>query len=110
MLELPEFELLKRQPRAPHVAHVVARRDVSNEYGTPITFTVEQGRNGRDWWISASQTGYRVSNTLHTAKPEKAAAWIRAVETGQICVDCLSKKTPAQLDREIAEKLEKRRG
>jgi hypothetical protein len=109
MLELPEFKLLKRQPDAPHVAHVVARRDVPNEYGTLITYEVRQGRsrNSRDWWISASRQGLRMSNTLHTTKQAKADAWIRAVETGQICVGCVTKKSAAQLDQEVKDVLAK---
>ena len=107
MLDLPDFELLKPQPKVPHVARVVARRDVPNEYGTLVTYTVRQGRNGRDWWIDASQAGMRASNTLHTSNAAKAQQWIRAVETGQICVACSS--TPAQLENEIQEMLAKRR-
>ncbi len=110
MLELPEFQILKKQPKVPHVARTVVTRDVPNEYGTAITYTVKQGRNGRDWWIGASQTGMRASDTLHTSKPETAAAWIRAVETGQVCVACSSKKSPAELDREIQEMLARRKG
>lgn len=105
MLVLPEFELLRRQPRAPHVAAVVAQRDIPNEYGTPITFTVEQSRNGKDWWISASQKGLRMSDTLHTGIRAKAEEWIRAVESGQVRVG--EKKTKAQIDREIDESLAK---
>ena len=103
MLELPEFQILKRQPKVPHVARVVAKRDAPNEYGTAITYTVEQGRNGRDWWIDASLNGMRMSDTLHTTKQATADAWIRAVQTGQICVACTAKKTPAQLEQEIQE-------
>ena len=105
MLILPEFRILKRQPQAPHVAHTIIQRDILNEYGTPITYTVEQGRNKKDWWIHASREGHRMSDTLHTSVPAKAQAWIRAVETGQICVDCQSEKSPKQLDREIKEAL-----
>lgn len=107
MLELPEFDLLKRQPHAAHVAYTVAKRDWPNEYGTPITYTVKQSRNKKDWWIAASREGHRMSNTLHTSVPSKAAAWIKAVETGKICVGCLSKKSPEELDREIEETLAK---
>ena len=57
LLVLPEFGLMNRQPKVPHVAHVIMRRDVPNEYGTPITYTVQQGRNGKDWWIGASREG-----------------------------------------------------
>lgn len=75
---LPSFELLKRQPDLPHVAHVVAKR------GALITYVVHRSRKGNDWWISASLDGMRMSNTLHTSMPTRAAAWIAAVETGQI--------------------------
>ena len=105
MLELPEFSLLKRQPHAPHVASVVATRDVPNEYGTAITYTVRQGRNGKDWWIDAALDGLRMSDTLHTAKPATGAEWIRAVETGKVCVGSATKKTAAQLEREVQESL-----
>lgn len=108
MLELPEFDLLKRQPRAAHVAHTVIKRDWPNEYGTPITYEVEQSRNKKDWWIHASHAGYRSSNTLHTSVPSKAETWIKAVESGKICVGCVSKKSPAELYREIQETLAKR--
>ena len=113
-LELPEFQILKRQPKVPHVARVVAKRDVPNEYGTAVTYTVRQGRNGRDWWIDASLQGMRASDTLHTSKPETAAAWVRAVETGQVCVDCRTKRSSAEINRELDVALakldEKRRG
>ena len=110
MLELPEFQLLKKQPNAPHVARAVAKRVVPNEHGARITYVVEQGRNGRDWWIHASLDGLRMSNTLHTSVAAKADQWIRAVETGQICVACSTKKkTWAQLERETQEMLAKRR-
>ena len=86
MLELPEFELLKKQPNAPHVARTVAENTVPNKYGALIVYRVEQGRNGKDWWISASLQGMRMSNTLHTSKKTKADEWIRAVKSGQIRV------------------------
>src|ERR1700680_4431852 len=88
MLELPEFQILKKQPRVPHVARVVAKRDWPNEHGAPITYIVQQARNGREWWLSASLNGLRMSDTLHTAKAEKAAEWVRAVEIGQVCMGC----------------------
>lgn len=105
LLILPEFGLLNRQPKVPHVARVVARRDVPNEYDTPITYTVRQGRNGKDWWIAASREGLRMSDTLHTSTRAKADAWIRAVETGQVRIG--EQKTKAQLDRELDEALAK---
>lgn len=110
MLILPEFKVLQRQPQAPHVARTVIQREVPNEYGTPITYTVEQGRNKKDWWIHASREGFRMSNTLHTKVPAKAQSWIHAVETGQICVGCSTprppqRSSPKQLDREIKEAL-----
>ena len=37
MLVLPEHEILKRQPKVPHVARTVAKHAWPNEYGTPIT-------------------------------------------------------------------------
>lgn len=103
MLVLPEFRLLKKQPKVPHVAHVVVSRDVPNEYGTPITYVVQRGRSGKNWWIRASHGGMRASDTLHTTNAAKADEWIRAVDTGQIRVG--EQKTEAQLDREIAEAL-----
>ena len=105
LLILPEFGLLNRQPKVPHVSRVLLRRDVPNEYGTPITYTVQQGRNGKDWWIGASREGMRMSDTLHTATRAKADAWIKAVETGQVRVG--EKKTKAQLDRDLDEVLAK---
>lgn len=104
MLVLPDFELGKRQPKVPHVSRVIARNVVPNEHGAPIEYTVRQSRNGRDWWISASLHGMRHSNTLHTAKPELGAAWVRAVESGQIDIE-RDKRTPAELDRDIEEAL-----
>ena len=103
MIVLPEFSLLKRQPKVPHVARVLMRREVPNEYGTPITFTVQQSRNGKDWWIGASREGMRMSDTLHTSTRAKADAWIKAVETGQIRVG--EKKTKTQIERELDEVL-----
>ena len=105
MIVLPEFGLLNRQPKVPHVARVVMRRDVPNEYGTPIMYTVQQSRNGKDWWIGASREGMRMSDTLHTSNRAKADGWIRAVETGQVRVG--EKKTKAQIDRELDEALAK---
>jgi hypothetical protein len=118
MLVLPDFELLKRQPHPPHVARTVVEREWPNEHGTLITYQVKQGRNGRDWWIHASREGMRMSNTLHTAKPEKAAEWIDAVKIGAVRVKRLNEgKSEAQLQREyeelltvLREKKEKRRG
>lgn len=85
-LVLPDFELLKRQPKVPNVAHVVARRDVPNEHSTPITFVVREARNRKSWWIYATLNGMRMSNTISTAKPDKAQAWIKAVERGEVCL------------------------
>jgi hypothetical protein len=86
MITLPAFELLKKQPDAPHVAHVVVKNDVANEHGALITYRVEQSRNGKSWWISASREGLRMSNTLHTTVAAKAQAWIAAVKAGTIRV------------------------
>jgi hypothetical protein len=83
---LPDFSLLKRQPKVPHVARVVARRDIPNQYGTPITYTVQRSRNGKSWWISASREGFRMSGTIHTTKAEKAQQWIDAVQRGRACI------------------------
>ena len=105
MIVLPEFSLLKRQPKVPHVARVLMRRAVPNEYGTPITYTVQQSRNGKDWWIGASRAGMRMSDTLHTSTRAKADAWLKAVETGEVRVG--EKKTKVQLDRELDEALAK---
>ena len=109
MLVLPELEILKRQPKVPHVARTVAKHAWPNEYGTPITYEVEQSRNSKDWWIHASMhDGFRASNTLHTSIPAKAAEWIIAVESGKICVnDPLAGKSEQQIEREIAETLAK---
>lgn len=111
MLELPEHQILKRQPKVPHVARTMAKRSWPNEYGTPVTYEVQQSRNGKDWWIHASlRDGFRMSDTLHTSTPAKAAAWILAVESGKIYVaDTLSTKSEAQLNREITEALAKER-
>lgn len=86
-LALPRFELLKRQPRPPHVSYTIAKREIPNEYGTPITFQVRKSRNGKSWWIDAQLDGMRMSNTLHTTKPDKAQRWIDAVEAGRVCVE-----------------------
>jgi len=108
MLVLPDFEILKKQPKVPHVARVVASRNIPNEYGVPTTYTVRESRNHREWWISAGRQGMRASNTLHTSTRARADAWIRAVETGEIEVeDKLAKRTPAELDRDIEETLAK---
>jgi hypothetical protein len=107
MIVLPEFGLLKRQPKVPNVARVLLRRDVTNEYGTPITYTVHESRNGKDWWISASLDGMRMSDTLHTSVRKNAEAWIRAVETGHIQIG--EQKPKSQLDRELNEALSKRK-
>lgn len=85
-VELPVFELLKRQPRVPHVARKVAEAEINNAHGAPIKYQVEQSRNGKSWWISASFRGIRMSNTLHTQKADKAAQWIDAVKRGTVCV------------------------
>lgn len=103
MLVLPEFGLLKRQPKVPHVARTVVKRDWPNEYGKLITYAVRQSRNKKDWWLSASLEGWRASDTLHTSVPSKAAEWIQAVETGQISVGEKEPKTKAQLDHELDE-------
>jgi hypothetical protein len=106
VVELPDFEILKRQPKVPHVARAVARRVVPNEHGAQIEYTVHQNRNGRKWWISASLEGMRMSNTLHTTTASKAAEWIRAVQTGHVRVHH-EQKSAAQLEREIQEALAK---
>jgi hypothetical protein len=84
---LPPFELFKRQPKVPHVAHVVVTRDVPNDYGTPITYTVHASRKGNQWWIAATLRGHRMSNTLRTTSEAVAKRWIAAVETGAILID-----------------------
>jgi len=109
MVELPEFRVLRRQPKVPHVARVVAHRDVENEYGTPITYTVMEGRNHRDWWIAASLNGMRMSDTLHTTKRSVADEWIRAVDRGDVCIACNTTKSEAQLDAEIEESFARKR-
>lgn len=83
---LPDFELLKRQPKIPHVARVVAESVVPNGHGLPITYRVSQSRNGKSWWISASIDGLRMSNTVHTTVAKKAFQWIDAVKRGDVCV------------------------
>lgn len=111
MLVLPVHEILKRQPKVPHVARTVAKRSWPNKYGTLITYEVEQGRSGKNWWIHASmKDGFRASNTLHTSIASKAAEWIVAVERGTICVaDDRSEKSEAALNREIEASLAKMR-
>lgn len=86
MLELPDFEILKKQPKIPHVARTVAQNAVPNKHGTPVHYKVQESRNGKDWWISASLQGMRASNTLHTSTKAKADEWIRAVNSGQVRV------------------------
>jgi hypothetical protein len=81
MLTLPSFEILKPQPKVPHVARTLTKKTVDG-----VEYTVRQGRNGKDWWISASLQGLRMSNTLHTTKAKTATEWILAVETGKIRV------------------------
>ena len=81
MVALPDLDLLKRQPKIPHVARVVASREVDG-----ITYTVKQGRSGRDYWISASMDGLKMSDTLHTSKPEIGAKWALAVKAGAACI------------------------
>lgn len=85
-LVLPNFELLKRQPKIPHVARIVVQQDIPNEHGTPVTFTVKQSRNRKQWWISASLHGFRQSNTIGTTKPDVAERWIQAVKKGRVCI------------------------
>lgn len=85
-IKLPSFSLRQKQPKVPHVARTVIKRDVPNKHGTPITYRVEQSRNGKSWWISASLNEWRASNTLHTTVPAKADAWIKAIKTGAISV------------------------
>lgn len=81
MLILPTFEILEPQPKVPHVVKIVTKKTVGG-----IEYTIRQGRSGKDWWISASQNGLRMSNTLHTTKIAKASEWILALETGKIRV------------------------
>lgn len=85
-ITLPRFELLKRQPKVPHVSRTVIERAIPNEYGTPIKFVVKRSRNGKQWWVSASLNGMRMSNTVGTAKPAVAERWIKAIEKGTICL------------------------
>jgi len=85
-IKLPPFHLLHKQPKIPHVARTVAKNDVANEYGTPITFIVSQSRNGKSWWIRAAREGLRMSDTLHTTQAEKAETWINAVRAGNVSV------------------------
>jgi hypothetical protein len=108
MLVLPDLDLTRRQPRIPSVARVIIRRAIPNEHGTPIVFTVHVARNGREWWISASFDGMRMSGTLHTTTRKTATAWIAAVNSGRVCVRRLhEEKTDTELDREIDEALAK---
>lgn len=85
-LRLPRFELLKRQPKVPHVARTVIERVIPNEHGAPVRYLVKQSRNRKQWWISASIHGHRMSNTIGTSKPETAATWVKAIEKGSICL------------------------
>ena len=84
MLTLPTFEILVAQPKVPHTANVVARKVVPNEHGAEIVYTVRRSRKGRDWWVSASLAGHRMSNTLHTTVAAKGEEWRRAVEAGEV--------------------------
>jgi len=86
VVALPAFELLKRQPKIPHVARTVAESVISGTRGAPIKYSVKQSRNGKSWWISASLDGHRMSNTVHTTVPKKAFQWIDAVKRGDVCV------------------------
>ncbi len=105
MLILPEFDTRRRQPKVPHVARVVASRVVDNEHGVAITYEVRQGRSGKEWWVSASLDGLRMSNTLHTGNRSTADAWIEAVRSGDVRVGQLvaSTATPvSQIRRDVA--------
>jgi hypothetical protein len=84
MLTLPTFELLAPQPKKPHTAQVVARKVVPNQHGAEIVYTVWRSRKGRDWWVSASLHGHRMSNTLHTTVAARGEEWRRAVEAGEV--------------------------
>lgn len=86
VLELPAHEILRRQPDPPHVARLVVERAWPNEHGTYILYSVRQGRRGRDWWISASLDGIRMSNTIHTSVADRGRAWVRAVSEGRVRV------------------------
>lgn len=86
MLVLPEFDTRHRQPKVPHVARVVASRAVDNEHGVAITYEVRQGRSGKEWWVSASLDGLRMSDTLRTGVRSTAEAWIEAVRSGDVRV------------------------
>ncbi len=99
MLILPEFDTRRRQPKVPHVASVVASRAVDNEHGVAITYEVRQGRSGKEWWVSASLDGLRMSNTLHTGNRSTADAWIEAVRSGDVRVGQLvaSTATPSRI-------------
>jgi len=95
VLVLPDFSLLARQPKIPHVARAVARRYLENEHGVVYTVEVRQSRSGKDWWVSASSGGLRASNTLHTSKESVGRGWARAVESGAIRIEGLSSLSPA---------------
>lgn len=87
MIVLPAFELMRRQPKVPGVARVVASKEIPNEYGTPIVYTVRESRKRNQWWIAAALRGHRMSNTLRTTSEATAKAWIAAVESGAVCIE-----------------------
>lgn len=71
----------------PHVARTVIEREIPNEHGTPIRYQVKQSRNRKQWWVSASLHGHRMSNTIGTGNADVAERWIKAIERGTVCVD-----------------------
>lgn len=85
-LMLPSFELLKRQPRIPNVARKIASTEVPNKYGTLITYTVKQSRNRKSWWLFATLNDMRMSNTVHTTKPDLAEKWLTAIKDRRVCL------------------------
>jgi hypothetical protein len=120
MLVLPEFDTRHRQPKVPHVARVVASRPVDNEHGVAILYEVRQGRSGKEWWISASLDGLRMSDTLRTGVKSTADAWIDAVQSGRVRVGQrgsperatvpAGKISASQIRRDISEELARRGG
>lgn len=86
-LVLPDFQLSKRQPDLPHVAHTIIDRTIPNEYGVSVRYRVRQARNKKRWTVNATIDGMRYSNTVSTGIEAKAKEWIKAIETGCVSID-----------------------
>ena len=86
VLALPDFSVLRRQPRIPGTAKVVASGVILTSFGTTFHVTVWQSRRGADWWVAASLNGLRMSDTVHTRQPRLAAKWVQLVRTGLVVI------------------------